>query len=66
MMDAFILHHGNANFGVYLTIAEVARAVSENEWMKDWTVKPLIAISPKASAVQFAEQQVKDYIEKWY
>lgn len=65
MMDAFILHHGNATYGVYLTIAEVARTVSENEWMKDWTVKPLIFAGDDAMTAD-AKQQVEDYIQEWY
>ncbi len=65
MMDAFILHHGNANYGVYLTIAEVARTISENKWMKNWTIKPLIEAGDY-DMIDDAEQQVKDYIKKWY
>lgn len=69
MMDAFILYHCENVYGVYLTIEEIARIVSENGWMNEWTdewtVKPLIFAGDDAMASD-AEQQVKDYIEEWY
>lgn len=64
-MDAFILYDGKDVYGVYLTIAEIARTVSENLWLKDWTVKPLIFAGDDAMAAD-AEKQVKDYIQEWY
>lgn len=63
-MDAFIVYDKKGNeLGLYNTAEAAARAISENEWLDDWSVVPLVMVTSKAKA---AKKLVQEAIDEWY